>query len=407
VTGARKPVRIVFVHSSNEMYGADRILLQVIDSLPADDTLRVEVWLPADVRPGAESVEHELRKRGIAVSIVPLPILRRAALRPRALLGLGVRAMRLWCRLLTHRVAIVYCTTSAALLAAPIARSAGVRTVVLHNQEIWAGGDRRALATLAGFCTNGIAISDASRASVCGPLARRIQTIENSVPDSNEPLIPLPAEGPLQFVIASRWNAWKGHGTLLSAWDSLSSPPGHLTILGAAPDAGITADVEAMVADLQNPDSVSVVGQTADIRSFIDGADFMIVPSDEPEPFGLVAIEAFSRGRAVIGTRGGGLAEIVTDGTDGILFEHRESVSLARILSSVDRQTASRLGVAARNSYVEKYSQERYFREFSVFWKSLIDGSKLRPLEGKSARMRANHPHADKTRRHILDNNIQ
>ena len=133
-----------------------------------------------------------------------------------------------------------------------------------------------------------------------------------------------PEDGPLRFLVASRWNAWKGHRTLLEAWDT-DVFAGVLVIAGSAPTVGEGVDVPRIVAGLKRPESVEIVGQIDSIFDVLDDVDALIVPSDKPEPFGLVAIEAFSRGRAVIGSAAGGLLEIVDDGVAGRLSTWRRT----------------------------------------------------------------------------------
>ena len=353
------------------MFGADRILLQVIDAA-VKVGLVPEVWLPTDVAGAPDTLDAELRGREIVVRIVPLPILRRRELRPTRLPGLAWRGITTWARLLRTRPAAVYCVTSAALPAAPLARAAGVRTVILHNQEIWAESEARLLGLLARFCSRAIAISEASRRSLVGPIAARSVTIENAVPDR----LPAGAQienvsAPLRFLVASRWNSWKGHATLLAAWDSLEPAPGILTIAGSPPEVGIAVNVDELVATLRHPDSVSVVGQVADITPLIDANDYVVVPSDNPEPFGLVAIEAFSRYRPVIGTDGGGLAEVISHGRNGFLVPLRDSDALATVLRNASRPAARELGIAARASYASDYSIERFSAEFEAFWRTV------------------------------------
>jgi glycosyltransferase involved in cell wall biosynthesis len=174
--------------------------------------------------------------------------------------------------------------------------------------------------------------------------------------------------GALRFVVASRWNSWKGHQTLLSAWDRLDSP-GHLTVLGGPPPSGESVDVPALVRQLRNPASVEVVGEVTDASPYIEDADVLLVPSDNPEPFGLVAVEAFSRGRPVVGSDGGGLADIVTTGKDGWLFPLGDSRALAELIDGLTREAVTLAGEQARSTYEARFTAERYAQQ----WRQTLD----------------------------------
>ena len=50
------------------------------------------------------------------------------------------------------------------------------------------------------------------------------------------------------------------------------------------------------------------------------GCDFVAVPSRLLETGPLVVLKSFAAGIPVLGTRLGGIAELVTDGVDGMLF---------------------------------------------------------------------------------------
>jgi len=376
--GRARP-RIVVVHSSDELYGADRMLLEIVEALTTIVGAEVEVWLPSDLPHGPTPLCHELDRRGVAVRHLDLPILRRALLRPRGLLGLAAGTLRLRRELRRSRASAVHCATSACLLAAPAARLAGIRVVSLHVQEIWTGTEAHLLRLLARFTTLRLTIS---RSVDTAAKLRRSEVVENCVPGLDELLPgddPAGRDGALHYVVASRWNAWKGHRTLLTAW-ARAGCPGRLTVLGGPPPSGERVDVAALVADLLGPSpdrtgTVEIVGEVADIGPFLDAADVLVLPSDQPEPFGLVMVEAFAHGRPVIASRAGGPLEVVTSGDDGWLYPLADADALAVLLRSLDRDQVALAATRARATFEARFTPQRYrLRIASLYTVALASG---------------------------------
>jgi glycosyltransferase involved in cell wall biosynthesis len=105
----------------------------------------------------------------------------------------------------------------------------------------------------------------------------------------------------------------------------------------------------------------------ADATPFILAADALILPSDDPEPFGLVLIEAFALGRPVVASRAGGPVDIVSEGEDGWLYDIRDQSQLATLLSRLTLADLRAAGRRAQQTYEERFSPERYqanLREF-------------------------------------------
>ncbi|WP_307461599.1 glycosyltransferase family 4 protein [Pseudarthrobacter oxydans] len=353
------------------MYGADKILLEVLSSLPEEDLKSAAVWLPDDLPDGQHRLSSELDTRGIWNASSPVPVLRRKYLSPSGVWPLLVRLWKTSRMLKRTRPEVVYCTTSAMVICLVLARAVGVKRVVLHVQEIWSPREATVLGLLARGAHRILCISTATRDSLPVNLHARAEILLNAHSESEMERVSVPSNGgQLSFVVASRWNAWKGHGSLLSSWDE-EECPGNLVILGGPPSMGIGIDVPRLVSGLKHNKCVSVIGEVDDISAHIDAADFLILPSDKPEPFGLVLLEAFARGRAVIASDAGGVLDVVTNGTDGWLFPIGNASDLATVLKSLDSAMAEEMGRNARLSYEEKFSIGAYRRRFRQLWDTI------------------------------------
>lgn len=88
--------------------------------------------------------------------------------------------------------------------------------------------------------------------------------------------------------------------------------------------------------------------ETSEVAVALDAATVLVLPS-RSEGLGRVVVEAFCRGRGVVGSRVGGIPDIVEDGATGILVPPGDAAALADALVSVlsDRALAERLGLAA------------------------------------------------------------
>ena len=75
------------------------------------------------------------------------------------------------------------------------------------------------------------------------------------------------------------------------------------------------------------------------------GCDLVAIPSQLLETGPLVVYEAFAAGVPVIGSRLGGIAELVTDGIDGLLVEADDPDAWSAAISSLaaGRGTVARL----------------------------------------------------------------
>ena len=89
--------------------------------------------------------------------------------------------------------------------------------------------------------------------------------------------------------------------------------------------------------------------EAPEVAAAFDRARALLLPSAS-EGLPRIAIESFLRGRAVVGSRAGGIPDIVEDGVNGILVKPGDAADLAAAIERIldDDALAARLGAARR-----------------------------------------------------------
>jgi glycosyltransferase involved in cell wall biosynthesis len=119
---------------------------------------------------------------------------------------------------------------------------------------------------------------------------------------------------------AGRIDTWKGLDVLLDAWPRARSACAelHFVIAGGAVE-GKEAYADALARRARALDGVHWVGsldETAVVELLAD-LDVLVLASTEPEPYGLVAVEALACGTPIVATDAGGPREIVATAHPG------------------------------------------------------------------------------------------
>ena len=107
---------------------------------------------------------------------------------------------------------------------------------------------------------------------------------------------------------------------------------------------------------------------------FYAAADVTVVPSVWDEPFGKVVIESMATGVPVIGSRRGGIPEIIDHRIDGILVNNPENVnSLAKHIVDLleDPGCLKEMGTKARLKAVEKFATSIRLERVRSFYRFL------------------------------------
>ena len=159
---------------------------------------------------------------------------------------------------------------------------------------------------------------------------------------------PLPERPEALFVgVLERYKAFD---VLADAWDEVSAraPDATLHVVGN----GTLSEMASRLA-AKHPRSVhwSRKLSTEEVRDALDAATVLVLPS-RSEGMGRVLVEALCRGRGIVGSRVGGIPDVVEDGSSGLLVDPADARALAGALERVlsDRPLAERLGAGAREA---------------------------------------------------------
>lgn len=285
----------------------------------------------------------------------------RQSLRTGAGLGSAARVARLAYR---HRVDLIHTNTSLTPEGGRAARLLGLPHV-WHIREL-IGADQpfrfpvQDHALGAHFLRNAsVLVANSQQSAAClAPWvpADRLRVVPNGLELARflDTPRPPPRDRPVVAMVASLSARMKKHALFLDLAQHLPASV-ELRIYGDVP----VDDAYARPLIARAGDRVRLMGHVADPLEIMSDIDVLVQPSDR-ESFGRVAVEAMAAGVPVVGSRGGGVAEIVEDGVSGLLVPVDDAPAMAQAVRRVveDHALAAALSRAGRARAVARFSVE-------------------------------------------------
>ncbi|MDO8487813.1 MAG: glycosyltransferase [bacterium] len=195
---------------------------------------------------------------------------------------------------------------------------------------------------------------------------RNLLVLQNQVSPAKLTIIPCARNKPERanlpvskslVVCVSRLEKGKGQEALVSAWPQVVAkiPQAKLRLVGEGERA---ASLQSLVSRLNLDESVVITGWVADSVAEMARAQVCICPSMWPlEGFGLVAVEAMSLAKPVVGFNLRPISEIV-DSRCGILVAPGDTTALAAAIIKLltHPNLAKKLGQKGREKYLQQYT---------------------------------------------------
>ena len=396
------PTTILFVHSSDELYGSDLVLLELTRRLDRE-RFRPLVVIPTDLEYQG-LLGQALEDAGVPHISVDIPVLRRRYFSAGGLLEFQ-RRVRAGTKALQdliekERVALVHSNTSAVWGGALAARKANIPHL-WHVHEIVTNPlpVRKLIAFMVErYSDEVVAISQA----VADHLLRdqpniqpRLSIIYDAVDASKfRPDIDASAvragwgveSGLVLAGVVGRISAWKGQDFFLEAFARAapSTPSLRAVIVGdVVPGEDWRLDeLKVRAEELGIADRIIWAGYRHDAPEVMAALDMLVLPSIRPEPFGMVVLEAMAAGRPVIATAHGGPLETIIDGKTGYLVSPTQPDDMANALQLLanDPDLCEHQGRNGRARALEEFNFERQINAFENLYEKMISSHK--PFQG-------------------------
>ncbi|MBI3160566.1 MAG: glycosyltransferase [Chloroflexi bacterium] len=320
----------------------------------------------------------------------PFPVLDLRAWGPGGFLRLPGGLLRLWRLLRRERFAVIETFTPDSNLAGiPLAWLAGVRArVATHHGYIEGTGglEMRLHGALAnsGVAQVMVAVSEQVRALAQrkeGVRPARLRVIENGI----RPLEPVSAEararlrtelavpqGGLLALTVARFETQKGYVHLLDAIPAaLAACPD--AVFAFAGEGSLRLEMERKAKSLGIEANLRFLGVRRDVPVLLGAADLFVLPSLW-EGLPMALLEAMSLGLACLATDVEGTRDVIRNGYNGRLVPPGDPRALAAALLELltDAAARARLGAAARQRVLERYSVERMCDEYETLFMNLL-----------------------------------
>ena len=368
---------ILYIHQSAELYGSDKTLLYLVSQI------KQKGFNPIVVLPSHGPLSLELEKFQVEIIIAPVVKISRKMF-----------SFKIINRQLKGRpIQIVHSNTLAVLTGALYARRYKIKhlwhvhEIISHPKFI-----SNLYPKIVDYFSHSVVFN--SRATQDEMTVRKPALINKSKvilngfdrlqpKSTNEEVLAFrlnyfnASADDIVIALVGRISRWKGQQLLLDAFFDLTKeiPNIKLAFVGSAPPNQeiFRESLEQSIQQYNLQQKAMIIPFQNDIWKIWDSIDISAVPSTEPEPFGLVAIEAMLASKPVVAANHGGLKEIVINNVTGYLFENKNQSDLKAALQKLISNKPLRvsLGEKGHQRAIDEFSLNEYISNFESLYNDL------------------------------------
>ncbi|AQG72505.1 glycosyltransferase family 4 protein [Lacticaseibacillus rhamnosus] len=379
--------KILYLHAGAEMYGADKILLELVEGIDKSK------YKPIVILPEHGVLAETMKQKKIDVRILPYPIVRRKYFTLvgilRFLFAYVFFSFKLVNLVKSENIQLVHVNTTAVWEGAFIKMFAHVKVIwhvheiILHPQVVY----KVICFLLQHFSDQVIAVSEATASNLTknGLVdSAKVSVVHNGI-DSDLVVADSKSSvrnrlgiqsGDVIIGMVGRINAWKGQEDFLDAVIPIiqESDNVHALIIGS-PYQG----EEQRLVQLKDkidvcPNSVQkrikVIPFQKNIAEYYAAFDVFVLPSTSPDPFPTVVLEAMANALPIVGYNHGGITEMVVDGQNGTLVSPGVTSLLSNAISDLvgDKDLRQKYGLVSEQRQNQLFDLGQFVKTFEKIY---------------------------------------
>jgi len=372
-----KIINILIIHQSAELYGSDKTLLVLLTKIDR------QKFNPVVILPFNGPLKEKLENEGITVVIAPVLKLYRQMFSPKNMITLfkGYKeAIKTLDKLhAQYKFDLVYSNTLAVLLGMLYAKKRNlkhvwhVHEIIVHpkliaNTFAYLLNKYATVVVSNSYATqNNLTMRQKGLEAKCVVVHNGLDSEGDGMAVTGQRELFGFKEQDIIITLVGRISRFKGHKWLLTTYINHFKGSNVKLLFAGSPVPGqeyYLEELEVLINEHQLNNSVVILPFTQNIKAVWAITDIAAAPSTEPEPFGLVALEAMLAKKPVIAANHGGLTEIVVNNVTGILVEPGSEQDLAAAVQQLVNNAAQRSGMGTKGyeRACKVFSQEQYIQ---------------------------------------------
>jgi glycosyltransferase involved in cell wall biosynthesis len=171
----------------------------------------------------------------------------------------------------------------------------------------------------------------------------------------------------------------KGHRYLFDAIKRLQDSGDTNFILNVVGGGPLKDELIEYSIRLGIDDKIIFWGIKKNVNDIMNCADICVLPTIEREGLGISLIEAMSHGKPVVGTKIGGIPEVIKDGVTGLLADPMNAKSLAKQLQKLiqDKKIRNMMGANGKKRFDRLFRAEIMLRNIESVYSKLLEKKSL------------------------------